>query len=57
MPSERQLMQQFDVGRSAVREALQALERKGLNSMLAAGTDQAILVSGWKSILAPLEKA
>jgi DNA-binding FadR family transcriptional regulator len=30
MPSERQLMEVFDVGRPAVREALQALERKGL---------------------------
>lgn len=34
LPSERELMQQFGVGRPAVREGLQALERMGLISIL-----------------------
>lgn len=34
LPSERELMAQFGVGRPAVREALQALERMGLLSIV-----------------------
>lgn len=34
LPSERELMQQFGVGRPAVREGLQALERMGLVSIV-----------------------
>ena len=37
IPSERELMQHFEAGRSSVREALFALQRKGLLSATAGG--------------------